>query len=56
MTLTYLMNWLAGTLFLLMIAVTNIMARLLVACGALFGVNSLGYRFMNEEAFNILDC
>ena len=56
MTLTYLMNWMAGTLFLLMITVTNIMARFLVACGALFGVNRLVKRFMNEVAFSILDC
>ena len=51
-----LMNWMAGTLFLLMITVANIMARLLVTCGAFFGVNCLVRRFMNEVAFNILDC
>ena len=42
MSLSYLMNWMAGTLFLLVITVTNIMARLLVASGAFFGVNRLG--------------
>ena len=56
MILTYLMNWKAGTLFLLMITVTNIMARLLVTCGTLFGINCLVKRFMNEVAFSILDC
>ena len=50
------MNWMAGTLFLLVITVTNVMARLLVACGALLGVNCLVERFMNEVAFNVLDC
>ena len=53
--LTYLMNWMAGTLFLLMISVTNIMARLLITCGALFGVNCLVKWFMNKVAFSVLD-
>ena len=56
MSLSYLVNWMAGTLFLFVITVTNIMARLLVTCGALFSVNCLVKRFMNEVAFNILDC
>ena len=42
MSLSYLMNWMAGTFFLLVISVTYIMARLLVAGGAFFGVNRLG--------------
>ena len=51
-----LMNWMACTLFLLMITVSNIMARFLVACRTFFCVNCFVRRFMNEVAFSILDC
>ena len=51
-----LMNWMAGTLFLLMIAVSNIMARFLVACRTFFCVNCFVRRFMNKVTFSILDC